>query len=129
MPLSLDIQFNIILYAIFSGILIGIIFDFYRIIRGINIPNFIIILEDVLFFVLCGVSVFAFLLFSGYAYFGIYVYIFIMISEVIYFKYISDKVYRIEKKIIFYILEGIRVVIKNISYPFRLFIAKISSKK
>ena len=34
MPLDTNIQFRIILYALLAGILTGLMFDLYRIIRG-----------------------------------------------------------------------------------------------
>ena len=48
MPLSLEAQFNIVLYSILSGILAGILFDLYNIIRGSKIPKIILFIEDIL---------------------------------------------------------------------------------
>lgn len=129
MPLNLEVQFKIIFYAIVSGFLIGILFDFYRIIRGIKIPNIIIAIEDILFFILCGIVIFVFLLYSGYAYFSVYVYVFIMLALIIYLRFISKVSYRFIKKAVFIVITVFRVAVKNIFYPFRLFLAKISIKK
>ena len=40
MPLDTNIQFSIILYALLAGILTGLMFDLYRIIRGSKVPKF-----------------------------------------------------------------------------------------
>ena len=49
MPLDTNIQFSIILYALLAGILTGLMFDLYRIIRGSKVPKVIIVVEDILF--------------------------------------------------------------------------------
>ena len=39
MPLKIDSQLNILIYSILSGVLVGILFDLYNIIRGRKIPK------------------------------------------------------------------------------------------
>ena len=129
MPLDLEVQFKIIFYASISGFLMGILFDFYRIIRGIKIPRIIIAIEDILFFILCGIMVFTLLLYSGYAYFSVYVYVFIMLALIIYLKFIGKFSYMFIKRIVYILLSLFRVAVKNIFYPLRLFWWKINSKK
>lgn len=129
MPLDLEVQFKIIFYASISGFLMGILFDFYRIIRGIKIPRIIIAIEDILFFILCGIMVFTLLLYSGYAYFGLYVYVFIILFLIIYFKFISRVLYRLIRRVLNMFISIFRVAVKNIFYPLRLFLWKINSKK
>ena len=90
MPLSTDIQFNIILYALLAGILTGLMFDLYRIIRGSKVPKFIVVIEDILFWVLSAMIVFTFLLYTNYAFLGAYVYVFMIISLALYMKFISN---------------------------------------
>ncbi|MDZ4957047.1 spore cortex biosynthesis protein YabQ, partial [Clostridium perfringens] len=86
MPLPIGIQFDIVIYSIVSGILIGVLFDLYNIIRGVKIPKIIIIIEDVLFWILTAIIVFTFLLYINYAFLGPYVYIFMIITLIIYLK-------------------------------------------
>ena len=74
MPLDTNIQFSIILYALLAGILTGLMFDLYRIIRGSKVPKAIIVIEDTLFWVLAAMIIFAFLLYKNYAFIGVYVY-------------------------------------------------------
>ena len=68
MPLDTNIQFSIILYALLAGILTGLMFDLYRIIRGSKVPKVIIVVEDILFWGLAAMVVFAFLLYTNYFY-------------------------------------------------------------
>ena len=60
MPLTLEVQFQTVLYSILSGILIGVLFDLYSMVRGIRVPKIIIIIEDILFWVLTALTVFTF---------------------------------------------------------------------
>ena len=82
MPLDTNVQFSIILYALLAGILTGLMFDLYRIIRGSKVPKALIVIEDTLFWILAAMIVFAFLLYTNYAFLGPYVYIFIIIYEI-----------------------------------------------
>ena len=84
MPLPTQIQFHIISYSFLSGILTGMMFDLYRIIRGNNVNKAIIIIEDILFSILAALIVFSFLLYTNYAFLGLYVYMFMIISFIFY---------------------------------------------
>lgn len=129
MPLTLHVQLSIILYSILSGILIGVLFDFYRVIRGNNVSGVIVFIEDILFFVLIGITTFVYFLYTNYPYFNVYVYIFMILTLIFYFIFCSKYVYRVQNKTTLLLVGIVRVVIKNILYPFRVFILKISSKK
>ena len=100
MPLDTNIQFSIILYALLAGILTGLMFDLYRIIRGSKVPKVIIVVEDILFWGLAAMVVFAFLLYTNYAFLGVYVYAFMLISLGLYMKFVSNKCIRFELKVV-----------------------------
>ena len=89
MPLELRVQLNIIIYSLLAGLLTGTFFDAYRVIRGTNINKIVKWIEDLLFWVLCAVIIFTFLLYFNYAFLGIYVYMFMFLSLLIYFKLVS----------------------------------------
>ena len=129
MPLSLDVQIDMVVYSIFSGILAGILFDLYNIIRGFKIPKTIVIIEDILFWILTAVIIFTFLLYTNYAFLGPYVYIFMILTLIIYLKFISPTVFQIEKYIISKIGKFIRILFKNIVYPIKIIYYSISGKK
>ena len=128
MPLSTDIQFNIILYALLAGILTGLMFDLYRIIRGSEVPKFIVVIEDILFWVLSAMIVFAFLLYNNYAFLGAYVYVFMIISLALYMKFISYSCLKLELKIVSVLGKIFRVIFKNVIYPFKIIIYSITGK-
>ena len=128
MPLRLIVQFDIVLYSILAGLLTGILFDGYRIIRGFKVPKFIIMFEDLLFWVLSALIIFTFLLYTNYAFLGPYVYIFLSISLLFYFKIISPYVVRAERVVGNGIGKTARVSAKNIAYPFKVFLSKMGNK-
>lgn len=129
MPLSLNVQINIVLYSILSGILAGILFDLYNIIRGIKIPKIIIIIEDILFWILTAVIVFTFLLYTNYAFLGPYVYIFMILTLIIYLKLISPIVFKVEIYIISKIRKVFRIIFKSVIYPIKIIYYSISGKR
>lgn len=129
MPLELRVQLNIIIYSLLAGLLTGTFFDAYRVIRGTNINKIVKWIEDLLFWVLCAVIIFTFLLYFNYAFLGIYVYMFMFLSLLIYFKLVSNKVVRIEEIIKVELLKVIRIIFKNIIYPFKITLEKMEEKK
>jgi spore cortex biosynthesis protein YabQ len=128
MPLQLNMQFDIVMYSLLAGVLTGILFDGYRVVRGVKIPKFIIVIEDILFWILCTFVTFTFLLYTNYAFLGPYVYIFIFIALALYFKLLSCFVITIEKTIGKIIYKMFRVVMKTLLYPFRVISEKMKKK-
>ena len=128
MPLDTNIQFSIILYALLAGILIGLMFDLYRIIRGSKVPKFIIAIEDTLFWILAAMIIFAFLLYTNYAFLGAYVYIFMLISLGLYMKFISNRCIRFELEVVNILSKVFRIIFKNIIYPFKIIFYNITGK-
>ena len=128
MPLDTNIQFSIILYALLAGILTGLMFDLYRIIRGSKVPKALIVIEDTLFWILAAMIVFAFLLYTNYAFLGPYVYIFMLISLALYMKFISNKCIDFELYVVNGVGKMFRIIFKNISYPFKIIFHNITGK-
>ena len=128
MPLQISMQFNIVFFSILAGIITGILFDMYRIIRGLNYFKVVMIVEDILFWILTSIVVFTFLLYTNYAFLTPYVYIFICCTILFYIRFISKYFYNIEKSILAIIFKCIRVILKNLSYPLKLVFYKIIDK-
>ncbi|CAI3713329.1 spore cortex biosynthesis protein YabQ [Clostridium neonatale] len=128
MPLQISMQFNIVFFSILAGIITGILFDMYRIIRGLSNFKAVMIVEDILFWILASIIVFTFLLYTNYAFLTPYVYIFICCTILLYMILISKYFYSIEKFILDIIFKIIRVILKNLSYPLKLAFYKIIDK-
>lgn len=122
-------QFNLIAYSVLAGVLTGVLFDIYRIIRGMENPNKLLtFIEDILFWIFAAISVFAFLLYTGHVYVGIYLYLYIAFGLYIYMRLISIRFLRIQYKIINGILKFLRIL-KNIFFYFiETFFCKITGK-
>lgn len=129
MPLKIDSQLNILIYSMLSGVLVGVLFDLYNIIRGRKIPKIIIVVEDILFWILTAVIVFTFLLYNNYAFLGPYVYIFMIITIILYLKLISPKIIEVEMYSISKLSYFIRILLKNIIYPVKIVYYIICGKK
>ena len=128
MPLELNVQFDIIIYSFLAGILTGVLFDVYRIVRGFKCCKAIIIIEDILFWILCALIIFTFLLYTNYAFLGVYVYLFIFIAITNYFKTLSKYVISGEKNILIKLFKVFRITKNNFIYPFKILFSKISNK-
>ncbi|MDS0525298.1 spore cortex biosynthesis protein YabQ [Clostridium sp. SHJSY1] len=128
MPLKLDVQLNIVIYSLIAGGITGILFDAYRIIRGLKIPKFLIFIEDILFWILCALAIFSFLLYTNYAFLGVYVYLFIFISLTLYFKLVSKYIIYWEKIIAKVIYKILKILFKNFIYPFKIFLSRMGNK-
>ena len=129
MPLKLNVQIDIVVYSILAGILIGILFDFYKIIRGIKIPKIVIVIEDLLFWILTALVIFVFLLLNNYAFLGPYVYAFMIVTLLLYIKFISPIILNIERKFISVFWGAIRIVLKNTVYPIKIIYYNLLRKK
>ena len=128
MLLNTGIQFSIIMYAILAGILTGAMFDLYRIIRGSNVNKVIIAIEDILFWILAAMIVFAFLLYTNYAFLGAYVYIFMILSLALYMRFIRDICVKFEWKLVNILAKVFRVIFKHLIYPFKVIFHNIIGK-
>ncbi len=128
MPLKLDVQLDIVIYSLIAGVITGILFDAYRLIRGLKIPKFLIFIEDILFWSFCALVIFSFLLYTNYAFLGVYVYLFIFISLTLYFKLVSSYIIYGERIAARAISKVFRITFKNFMYPFKIFLSKMGNK-
>ena len=108
MLLNTGIQFSIIMYAILAGILTGAMFDLY--------------------WILAAMIVFAFLLYTNYAFLGAYVYIFMILSLALYIRFISDICVKFELKLVNILAKVFRVIFKHLIYPFKVIFHNIIGK-
>ncbi|MCY6356595.1 spore cortex biosynthesis protein YabQ [Clostridium sp. ZS2-4] len=129
MIIPINAQVNLIIYSILAGILTGLLFDIYRLIRGFENPNVIItFIEDILFWFFTGILVFVFLLYNSYLYMGGYLYIYIAMGLYIYLKFASKYFLKIQYKLIKMLSKAFRIIKNLIIYPFELVIYKIINK-
>lgn len=129
MIISMDHQLNLLVFSFLSGFIIGILFDFYRIIRGKNEGNKVItVVEDILFWILVAIIVFIFLLYTNYAYIGFYVYLFILLGMLFYIKFISKSIIKFLINILSILGRFLRVTFNILIMPFEILFYKLKEK-
>ena len=129
MPLGLNMQINLVIYSLIGGVITGVLFDIYRGIRGLNSIKILTIIEDLLFCILIALIVFTFLLYTNYAFLTPYVYMFIIIAILLYFRFFSKYFYTSEIIIGKSFYKFIRIILKNTLYPLKIIIYKITDRR
>ena len=124
MVIPLSMQFRIIIYSFMAGLLTGFVFDLYRIIRGRKVIKYIILIEDLLFWILCSLVVFVFLLYTQFAVLSVYVYIYLIFGITFYLWFFSKSFLKAERKIIDFVIKSVRVLFKLLIYPFKMLFYK-----
>lgn len=130
MIISMNGQLNLLVFSFISGIITGIMFDLYRLIRGIENPNNIItFIEDILFWILASIIVFIFLLYTNYAYIGAYVYLFIAFGTIAYLKSLSKYLINVLSKFIKVTGKVFRSIFNIIFFPIEYVVYTIFKRK
>ena len=127
--MSISTQIRLVIFSLTAGIITGVLFDFYRVIRGFaNINRVVVFIEDMLFWTFAGISVFLFLLYANHAYTDMYVYLLIITGIFLYFKFVSSELIGLEEKVLGVIVKGLRIIINFVLYPFEIIIYCLKSK-
>jgi spore cortex biosynthesis protein YabQ len=126
----ISVQIKSIFLSISAGLLVGVLFDLYRLFRGLKNPNkYITFFEDILFWILSAILVFIFLLYNNYAYIGLYVYLFIGLGLYFYIMFLSKLFISVQSTVFKNVFKTIRIFVNNIFYPFRILIYRQNRKK
>ena len=122
MLISIETQLNVLIYSIIAGMITGVLFDIYRMIRSFKNPKAILtFFSDIIFWVFSAFIIFLFLLYTNYAFMEIYIFLYIALGTYIYLKLLSRFFTYINNKIIKTLGVIIRILKNNITYPFELF--------
>lgn len=123
-------QVNLVVFSILAGVITGILFDIYRLIRGFQNSNkYITFVQDILFWIFTSIVIFSFLLYTNHAYIGLYVYICIALGLYIYMHFISKTFLAFEIKISAILSKVIRIIFFRLIYPFKILFYSIKNKK
>lgn len=129
MIISIEEQIRLIIFSIMAGIITGILFDFYRLIRGYsNLSKIIMFIEDTLFWIFTAIIVFVFLLYTNYAYMGMYAYVLLAVGIYIYMKFFSSVFVKFHKSLFKVWGRIFRIIINILCYPFQYLIYNIARK-
>lgn len=113
-------QSLLFLTAIQIGVFMGVLFDLVRIFRKlIKHPNFLVQVEDMLYWVVCGFVGFYMLYICNYADVRPYIFIGIVLGGIFYFATFSIIFMKIATIVIFYVKAFIRKLIKLLLIPLK----------
>lgn len=127
--MDLTIQAETFAVLAITGVLLGFLFDFYRVLRGIHKPRSIITyLSDFVYWLIATVIAGGALLYSNWGEMRLYVVIALLAGAWGYFRLLSRSAIRLVINVIRWIETAVRwiklavyyLVIKPISYPARL---------
>lgn len=129
MIFDMDKQITLFFFSIINGMAIGVLYDFYRVIRGFEEPGKIITaLQDILFWILTGIIIFILMLYTNYAYMSFNVFLYNGLGLVLYFKILSKHTITIVDKLIDLIVTVIRITFNWLFYPLRIIFHKLRKK-
>ena len=113
-------QSLLFLTAVQIGVFMGVLFDLVRIFRKlIKHPSFLVQIEDMLYWVVCGFVGFYMLYICNYADVRPYIFIGIILGGVFYFATFSILFMKIATKVIFYIRFFLKELIKLLLIPLK----------
>lgn len=116
--IHLDTQVMILVYSFLSGIIFGLGFDIYRILFSKSRSKIIAFIKGCVYFLIIGIIVFSFLLYTQYAVLSFYTYFYIFLGIVFYLKLISKFMYSKVNKFIESIAASFKYIFKYILYIF-----------
>ncbi|MBU3158855.1 spore cortex biosynthesis protein YabQ [Clostridium frigoris] len=130
MIISLIDQVRLIIFSLLAGIITGVFFDIYRLIRGFENPNKVLtIIQDLLFWTLTSIVVFIFLMYTNEGYINFYVYVCLIIGVYLYLKLISRIFIKLQYRSLKFNGKLFRVTRNIILYPVNLLFYKLKIKK
>lgn len=117
MILSTYNQFTFLLCNFLAGVIAAGLFDIYRIMRRFHRTNRLLtFLQDILFLSLSAIIIFMFLLYTNDAFINTYVYVFMILGAIVYYKILSGLYIKIVSIIIELSIKFIRICKKNIVF-------------
>lgn len=121
MLITIKLQVNVLLCSVLAGIILGILYDLFKMINDILTDNRILnFFENILFGIVSSFIVFIFLLKTNSAYFETYTYLYITLGIYCYIKLIRRYFIEIQKTIIVNVNFIFRTIYKLFMYPFEL---------
>lgn len=117
------------LFLVFSltGVIIGILFDFFRILRrSFKTPNIITYIEDIAFWVLTGLLILYNIWYFNDGEIRIFMFLGIIIGILIYISTLSNIIVKLFSKILIAIIKVLELPFKTINSIFKAIITSIS---
>lgn len=129
MIFDLNKQLALFIFSLMNGMAVGVLYDFYRVIRGFEEAGKIITaIQDILFWILTGVLIFILMMYTNYAYMSFNVFMYNGLGLLIYFKFISKFIISICDDILEFLITIIRIIFSWLFYPLRIIFHKLRKK-
>lgn len=126
MEITITNQFHLFLIYLICGIIIGIFFDIFRILRKtFKTPDFITYIEDIIFGVFTGCFVIMLLFTFNNGSLRFYIFIALILGITIYFYSISKYFVKINVKIMYILKNILNKVFSTVTYPIKKIICLI----
>lgn len=118
---SVQMQAYVFFSTLYGGIIIGFVYDLYRIFRYFSKPNKIItLIEDLIFWVIVGLIAVFILIFSNWGEIRGYVFLGFISGALLYSKLLSRPVITILVHTFRFVVKIIKYIFRIITYPIRL---------
>jgi spore cortex biosynthesis protein YabQ len=139
---QVDNQLYTFITTIATGILLGVLFDCYRVLRGTFRPRAVMTwVTDLLYWLIATVVVFLALVVSNWGELRFYVFLGIVSGVILYYRLLSlyairlflviiklvNGIVALIKKIIMFIIKPVELCIKIICWPFRFITSKVKA--
>ncbi len=126
---TLKLEAYIFLTSIYGGLIGGLVYDIYRVIRYYSRPKKLgTFIEDFLFWLGMALIFFYVLIKSNWGEIRGYIVLGFILGGFVYIKILSKVVYPILIKVCEWILKGINKIVKTIKFPFSYLKNKLSPK-
>lgn len=114
-------QLYVFLIYCFCGVIIGIFFDIFRILRkSFRTPDFVTYIEDIIFWILTGLFLVYIIFEFNNGEIRSYIFIGLGIGVLLYLLILSKFFIKINVTIIKYLKSFFKIVIQIITYPFKI---------
>lgn len=121
MIIPVNIQIYYFISTIITGLVVGVMFDIYRVIRGLNSPNKIMTaISDILFWILAAVTTFVVFLYTNNGDIRYYTFVGLLLGLYIYFKLISRRFINVLSSLVYFVFKFFRLLIIFIVYPIKI---------
>lgn len=121
--ITISDQVFLFLTCVQTGIIMGMLYDLIRIFRKIiHHPNWMVQIEDLLYWLTCGCFAFIMLYWENYGQIRVFVFAGILIGSVLYFLTFSIIFMKIASWLIFWLKKIVNYLIKLVLAPIRCII-------
>ncbi len=122
-----QLQLNSFIIFLLDGIIIGLIFDFFRILRrSIKTPDLITYLEDIILSLIIGIILILSIVIFNNGELRLYIFLGLIVGLLLYLVTVSKYIIRLNTSILSIFITLIKKVFKILSFPFILIIKMIN---